>query len=30
MLEGIEEAEIPMLYVKDGLSASEIYLLSAE
>lgn len=30
MLEGIEEAEIPMLYVKDGLLASEIYLLSAE
>lgn len=30
MLEGIGEAEIPMLYVKDGLLASEIYLLSAE
>lgn len=30
MLEGIDEAETPMLYVKDGLSASDIYLLSAE
>lgn len=30
MLEGIDETETPMLYVKDGLSASDIYLLSAE
>lgn len=30
MLEGIDEAETPVLYVKDGLSASDIHLISLE
>ncbi|MFA2884963.1 CHAT domain-containing protein [Acinetobacter pittii] len=30
MLEGIDEMHIPQLYVKDGLSADDIYLLSAD
>lgn len=30
MLEGIEEIDVPKLYIKDGLSANDIYLLSAD
>lgn len=30
MLQGIDESDTPILYVKDGLSANDIYLINAE